>query len=213
MYERELETALAAARLAGQRLVEEYARFVAIPNAPADITTEADRQSQEIILQYLHQAFPEDALCAEETTATLATMPHVGPRLWIVDPIDGTRGFAQKNGEFSVMIGFVHEGRIGLWQALRGYDPGRGTRFSTYAVPAITHALWRAVAAARATPADWRPLIPPPVVVRKRCSTNKWWINATSWWAFSMRGLVRPRVSRIQERRRKFGAASSTARR
>lgn len=40
----------------------------------------------------------------------------------------------------------VHEGRIGLWQALRHYDPARGTRFSTYAVPAITHAIWQAVA-------------------------------------------------------------------
>ena len=40
----------------------------------------------------------------------------------------------------------VHEGRIGLWQAIRHYDPARGTTFSTYAVPAITHAIWGAVA-------------------------------------------------------------------
>src|SRR5216683_3236342 len=46
----------------------------------------------------------------------------------------------------------VHAGRIGLWHALRGYDPARGNRFSTYAVPAITHAVWDAVAThARAT--------------------------------------------------------------
>lgn len=35
-------------------------------------------------------------------------------RLWIIDPIDGTRGFAQKNGEFSIMVGFVRKGRIEL---------------------------------------------------------------------------------------------------
>lgn len=40
----------------------------------------------------------------------------------------------------------LHAGRIGLWHALRGYDPSRGTRFSTYAVPAITRAVWAAVA-------------------------------------------------------------------
>ncbi len=40
----------------------------------------------------------------------------------------------------------LHEGRIGLWSALRRYDPQRGTTFSTYAVPAIAHAVWRAVA-------------------------------------------------------------------
>jgi RNA polymerase sigma factor (sigma-70 family) len=39
----------------------------------------------------------------------------------------------------------LQEGRIGLWSALRHYDPRRGTAFSTYAVPAIAHAVWRAV--------------------------------------------------------------------
>jgi len=39
----------------------------------------------------------------------------------------------------------VHEGQIGLWQAIMHYDPGRGVAFSTYAVPAIRHRLWRLV--------------------------------------------------------------------
>lgn len=42
-----------------------------------------------------------------------------------------------------------HEGRLGLWRALRGYDPSRGTRFSSYAVPAITRAVWAGVAERR----------------------------------------------------------------
>ncbi len=40
----------------------------------------------------------------------------------------------------------LHAGRQGLWAALRGFDPQRGTAFSSYAVPAIAHAVWRAVA-------------------------------------------------------------------
>lgn len=40
----------------------------------------------------------------------------------------------------------LHEGRLGLWAALQHYDPQRGTAFSTYAVPAIARAVWRAVA-------------------------------------------------------------------
>lgn len=52
----------------------------------------------------------------------------------------------------------LHAGRVGLWQALRRYDPTRGTRFSSYAVPAIRHAVWAAVAAARPQP----PLLAPP---------------------------------------------------
>ena len=39
----------------------------------------------------------------------------------------------------------VQAGRIGLWHALRRYDPERGHAFSTYAVPAIRRAVWRAV--------------------------------------------------------------------
>jgi RNA polymerase sigma factor (sigma-70 family) len=42
----------------------------------------------------------------------------------------------------------LHEGRLGLWRALLGYDEERGTCFSTYAVPAIERAVWRAVAQA-----------------------------------------------------------------
>ena len=45
-------------------------------------------------------------------------------------------------------------GRIGLWRALQGYDPSRGTAFSTYAVPAIARAIWRAVAQARPDPRE-----------------------------------------------------------
>jgi len=46
----------------------------------------------------------------------------------------------------------LHVGRIGLWQALVGFDPSRATAFSTYAVVAIRRALWRAVAQARRHP-------------------------------------------------------------
>src|SRR5439155_123979 len=82
------------------------------PDARADITTEVDRQSQEAILGSLRRRFPGDALCAEEETPTLAAAARSGPRVWVVDPIDGTRGFAQKNGEFSVMIALLEEGRV-----------------------------------------------------------------------------------------------------
>lgn len=114
MHERELRVALDAARVASRHLMQEYDRFEVIPDAPSDISTEADRQSQEIILQAIRHAFPHDALCAEEATTTLRDAVQLGERIWIVDPIDGTRGFARKNGEFSVMIAFVENGVIGV---------------------------------------------------------------------------------------------------
>src|SRR5258708_14922590 len=54
----------------------------------------------------------------------------------------------------------VQIGRIGLWHALRGYDPARGNRFSTYAVPAITHAVWAAVATPARETRDPEPRAP-----------------------------------------------------
>jgi RNA polymerase sigma factor (sigma-70 family) len=48
----------------------------------------------------------------------------------------------------------VQVGRIGLWHALQHYDPERGTAFSTYAVPAITRSIWRAVVLAQRKPPE-----------------------------------------------------------
>jgi 3'(2'), 5'-bisphosphate nucleotidase len=112
-HERELHGALEAARKAERVVLDAYTRFQAIADAPIDISTEADRQAQETILNHLKNTFPGDALCAEERTPALEGAATVGPRLWVVDPIDGTRGFARKNGEFSVMIAFVEHGRLG----------------------------------------------------------------------------------------------------
>jgi 3'(2'), 5'-bisphosphate nucleotidase len=113
-YDRELQVALEAAERAGRAILDQYARFEAVADAPADITTAADREAQEIILTRLHQTFPGDALCAEEATPTLTQTARTGSRLWVIDPIDGTRGFARKNGEFSVMVGFVDQGRVAV---------------------------------------------------------------------------------------------------
>lgn len=59
----------------------------------------------------------------------------------------------------------LQAGRIGLWQALRRHDAGRGCRLSTYAVPAIKHAVWRAVSEAERTCGEvltaWPPLVSP----------------------------------------------------
>ncbi len=135
-YEHELQVALKATALAGRVIMDHYAHFQAIPDAPANITTDTDRQSQEAILQCLHQAFPTDALRAEETTDTLSRVAGSGPRLWIIDPIDGTRGFARKNGEFSIMVAFVDQGRIAVGVV---YEPAQ--KRLTYAV--VGGGCWR----------------------------------------------------------------------
>ncbi len=110
-YDKELSVALRVAEEAMAWIGREYESFVAIPDAPADISTPVDRGAQELILRRLHEAFPSDALCAEEAIEGFDAVPQRGTRTWVVDPIDGTRGFARKNGQFSVMIGLLHDGQ------------------------------------------------------------------------------------------------------
>jgi 3'(2'), 5'-bisphosphate nucleotidase len=122
-YETELHVALDAVEVAGRAILEDYARIEVVPNAPANITTETDHRSQEIILKRLKKAFPADGLCAEEATDTLAEAARTGLRLWIIDPIDGTRGFARKTGEFSVMVALLEREQIAVGVVS---EPARG---------------------------------------------------------------------------------------
>ena len=111
---KELAVGIAVIEAAGAEVMRLYSSFERIDDAPGDVTTDADLASQELILQRLNEEFPHDRLCAEETTAALERDRHAGKpdtsRMWIVDPIDGTRGFARKNDEFSIMIGLVEKG-------------------------------------------------------------------------------------------------------
>jgi 3'(2'), 5'-bisphosphate nucleotidase len=135
-HQRELQAALDAARKAERVVLDAYTRFQAIADAPIDISTEADRQAQETILSHLKTLFPSDALCAEERTPALEGAARIGSRQWVVDPIDGTRGFARKNGEFSVMIAFVEDSRLAVGVVL---EPAK--QRCTYA--AVGHGCWR----------------------------------------------------------------------
>jgi len=109
-YTHELAVALEAATLAADYIRTEYQTFAAIPDAPVSISTHVDKASQDLILKFLHAKFPDDALCAEESISGFESIPKHGWRTWSVDPIDGTRGFAKKMGQFSVMIGLLVDG-------------------------------------------------------------------------------------------------------
>ncbi len=111
-FQIELKAAMQAAKLASEVILKAYGQRVADPTAQANITTQTDLASQETILGYLMSEFPSDAFAAEEDTKAIQRAKSSGERLWVVDPIDGTRGFARKNGEFSVMIGFCVGGKV-----------------------------------------------------------------------------------------------------
>jgi 3'(2'), 5'-bisphosphate nucleotidase len=125
-YESELRAALEAVEIARPIILDAYADFRPIPDAAASISLPVDRETQELLLRHLAALFPDDAFCAEEATPALTRLAGADsgrPRLWVIDPIDGTRGFAMKNGEFSVMVGLVDQGLVAVGVVL---EPARG---------------------------------------------------------------------------------------
>jgi 3'(2'),5'-bisphosphate nucleotidase len=71
--------------------------------------TEADRRAEAIILARLADAAGDLAVLAEEE-ASAGRIPELGRRFFLVDPLDGTRGFVERNGEFTVNIALIEDG-------------------------------------------------------------------------------------------------------
>ena len=74
--------------------------------------TEADRSANQHIVTRVKAAFPDDGLLSEESKDDLSRLER--DRVWIIDPLDGTREFIARNGEFSIMIGLAIGGRATL---------------------------------------------------------------------------------------------------
>ncbi len=108
-YERELEVALAAAREAGAILLRHYERGTeSWEKAEDNPLTIADLESDRAIGERLRAAFPADSLLSEETVSDPARVGR--PRVWIVDPMDGTKEFTKKIPEFCVSIALAVDG-------------------------------------------------------------------------------------------------------
>lgn len=111
--DRELAVACEAALAAGAVLREVYATDFAVDaKAPGDPVTEADRRANVLLCAALSEAFPADALCAEENSQehSLSELRR-GGRCWFLDPLDGTREFVDRNGQFCVMVGLAIDAR------------------------------------------------------------------------------------------------------
>jgi 3'(2'), 5'-bisphosphate nucleotidase len=104
----EFDTAARAARSAGAAAMLHYGRARAELTAGDSPVTAADYASNRVILQMLAQHFPGDAVLSEESRDSEARL--ASDRVWIVDPLDGTKEFLAQNGEFSVMIALAVRG-------------------------------------------------------------------------------------------------------
>jgi myo-inositol-1(or 4)-monophosphatase len=108
-YDRELEVAREAAREAAAILLRHYRGDVESWEKSEDNpVTHADLESDRAIHARLRAAFPGDAILSEETAADPARTR--ARRVWIVDPMDGTKEFTQKIPEFGVSIALAEAG-------------------------------------------------------------------------------------------------------
>lgn len=90
---------------------------------PSDPVTEADHAANDAILAVLRGGGRGDTIRSEES-APLEGDAGAARRLWIVDPLDGTKEFIARNGEFAMMVGLAVDGAARLGAVLMP-DPGR----------------------------------------------------------------------------------------
>lgn len=100
-----LETAKTAAVAAGEAIMELYDTTEFETKGDGSPVTIADKQSHEVLLKHLSQT--DIPVLSEESAGISLPYPE---RLWIIDPLDGTKDFIHKTNDFAVMIGLVENG-------------------------------------------------------------------------------------------------------
>lgn len=107
---RELECAKDAALKAGKIIASLYGKSISVSykseNQPL---TEADTRANQIIKELLLGNFPTDGWLSEEDLDDGKRLTQ--ERLWVVDPLDGTKDFIRQNPEFAVSIGLLENGK------------------------------------------------------------------------------------------------------
>lgn len=104
-----LDVATEAANAAGALLKQLQGNLQDVrEKRPGDLVTEADRQSEAIVLEILQRHFPEDSILAEESGA-VGNLDTEG-FLWAIDPLDGTTNFAHGYPAAAVSIGLLCDG-------------------------------------------------------------------------------------------------------
>jgi myo-inositol-1(or 4)-monophosphatase len=109
-----LETAVVAARAAGQLAMENINSAKAYAKTPSEIVTDCDIRCQQIIIDTIKQNFSAHGFIGEEGIAgkIFKQAPHSdGDIWWVIDPIDGTNNFAHKILNFCVSIAAIQNGR------------------------------------------------------------------------------------------------------
>jgi len=115
--DREIKVATELARDAGAVLLAHYHSPFLVEkkiNALQEMeeVTAADREANDLIVHRLLTEFPDDGILAEESKDTERRLTK--ERVWLIDPMDGTKNFIQRDGDFAVQIGLAIDGEAVL---------------------------------------------------------------------------------------------------
>jgi myo-inositol-1(or 4)-monophosphatase len=119
-----LDDLIHVARQAGEILRRSFRQNMRVDyKSLIDLVSDVDRQSERLLLDYIHQHFPGDSVQAEES----GVLPGSSERVWYVDPLDGTVNYLHGIPIYSVSIAYSAGGTLRLGVV---YDPAHDECFS-----------------------------------------------------------------------------------
>ena len=107
--EQELAVAVALAEEAGRIVMAHRGTAKISAKAGGEPVTEADLAANDVITRGLEKSFPQVPILSEETPAD--PKRHGAERIWVIDPIDGTREYISGTEDFAIQIGIAERGR------------------------------------------------------------------------------------------------------
>jgi myo-inositol-1(or 4)-monophosphatase len=122
-----IEVCEKAVRRAGALLLDRIGRVSVRAKGRADLVTDADLASQELVRQTICEAFPDHFLLGEEDSPESAPLGGASAYRWIVDPLDGTTNYVHQVPFFGVSLALEHAGQL-LVGAV--YDPSADACFT-----------------------------------------------------------------------------------
>ncbi len=143
------------ARKAGAAILTHYRPGIEVRSKnDASPVTAADEEAEDVILAGLAQLTPDIPAVSEEAFARGEISPQPPPRFWLVDPLDGTKEFVNRNGEFTVNIALIVRG---------------GPKLGVVTAPALSLTY---AGAGPGSAREWRDGIERPIAVRRAPSTS-----------------------------------------
>jgi 3'(2'), 5'-bisphosphate nucleotidase len=109
-YHQYLEQVIVIARAAGDAIMQVYSTdFNVVKKDDNSPLTQADLAAHQVIIQALSKLTPDIAILSEESETISFETRHQWQQYWLIDPLDGTREFIKRNGEFTVNIAFIDQ--------------------------------------------------------------------------------------------------------